>query len=84
LRLRVFLVGRVAVEADGRVVHEARLPGRQGRVVFAYLVAARGRPVPRDELADAVWGNSPPATWEKALRVIVSKLLPYSLRTGSC
>jgi YVTN family beta-propeller protein len=30
--------------------------------------------VPRDELADAIWGESPPATWEKALAVVVSKL----------
>jgi len=56
------------------VLDEARFPGRQGRLLFVYLVAARGRPVPRDELADAIWGESPPATWEKALTVIASKL----------
>jgi len=67
-------MGRVVAEANGRVLDEARFPGRQGRLFFAYLVAARGRPVPRDELADAIWGESPPATWEKALTVIASKL----------
>ena len=30
--------------------------------------------MPRDELAEAIWGESPPATWEKALTVIASKL----------
>ena len=74
LQLKVFLTGRVAAEANGRVLDEARFPGRQGRLLFAYLVAARSRPVPRDELADAIWGESPPATWEKALTVIASKL----------
>ena len=74
LRLKVFLTGRVAAEANGRVLDEARFPGRQGRLLFVYLVAARSRPVPRDELADAIWGESPPATWEKALTVIASKL----------
>ena len=74
LQLKVFLTGRVAAEANGRVLNEARFPGRQGRLLFAYLVAARSRPVPRDELADAIWGESPPATWEKALTVIASKL----------
>jgi YVTN family beta-propeller protein len=74
LRLKVFLTGRVAAEANGRVLNEAHFPGRQGRLLFAYLVAARSRPVPRDELADAIWGESPPATWEKALTVIASKL----------
>jgi YVTN family beta-propeller protein len=70
----VFLTGRVAAEANGRVLDEARFPGRQGRLLFAYLVAAQSRPVPRDELADAIWGETPPASWEKALTVIASKL----------
>ena len=74
LRLKVFLTGRVAVETGGAVIDEAQLGGRQGRLLFAYLVAERSRPVPRDELADAIWGESPPATWEKALTVITSKL----------
>jgi ABC-type transport system substrate-binding protein/DNA-binding SARP family transcriptional activator len=74
LQLKVFLAGRVAVESDGVVIDEDRFPGRQGRLLFAYLVAEEGRPVPRDELAEALWGETPPATWEKALTVLVSKL----------
>jgi SARP family transcriptional regulator, regulator of embCAB operon len=74
VEVEVFLAGRVAVETEGVSIDEARFPGRQGRLLFAYLVAERGRPVPRDELAEALWGESPPATWDKALAVIVSKL----------
>lgn len=70
----VSLAGRLALEADGVLIDEDRFPGRQSRLVFAYLVAEERRPVPRDELAEALWGESPPATWEKALTVIVSKL----------
>jgi branched-chain amino acid transport system substrate-binding protein len=70
----VFLAGRVAVEVDGVLIDDARFPGRQGRLLFAYLVAEQGRPVPRDELAEALWGDSPPATSDKALAVLVSKL----------
>ena len=69
-QLRVFLAGRVAVEANGHVIDETRFPGRQGRLLFAYLVTEQGRPVPRDELAEALWGEAPPATWEKALTVV--------------
>jgi peptide/nickel transport system substrate-binding protein len=74
LKLKVFLAGRVALESDGVVIEEERFPGRQGRLVFAYLVAEQGRLVPRDELADALWGDAPPATSDKALTVLASKL----------
>ena len=74
LQLKVFLAGRVAVETDGGVIDQGRFPGRQGRLLFAYLVAEQGRAVPRDELAEALWGESLPATWDKALTVGVSKL----------
>ena len=47
----MFLAGRVALEADGTLIGEERFPGRQGRLLFAYLVAEQGRPVPHDELA---------------------------------
>jgi DNA-binding SARP family transcriptional activator/streptogramin lyase len=72
--LKVFLAGRVAAESNGAAIDERQLSGRQGRLLFAYLVAAQGRPVPRDELADVLWEGAPPATWDKALSVLTSKL----------
>ncbi|HSC74129.1 MAG TPA: ABC transporter substrate-binding protein [Gaiellaceae bacterium] len=72
--LKVFLAGRVSAESDGVVSDERRFHGRQGRLLFAYLVAEQGRAVPRDELAEALWGAHPPTTWDKALSVLVSKL----------
>src|SRR6476661_3094702 len=72
--LKVFLAGRVAVETNGVVINEERFQGRQGRLFFAYLVAEQGRAVPRDELAEALWGSAPPASWDKSLTVIASKL----------
>ena len=65
---------RLAVEANGTRLNEQRFPGRQGRILFAYLAAQKGRPVPRDELAELLWGEDLPATWEKALRVLMTKL----------
>jgi DNA-binding SARP family transcriptional activator len=72
--VRVSLTGRVSIEANGASLDERSLPGRQGRLVFTYLLAEEGRPVPRDELAEVLWGEALPATWEKALAVLVSKL----------
>src|SRR5262245_43342649 len=80
LQPKVFLTGRVAVETNG--VIDAHFAGRQGRLLFAYLVAERGRPVPRDELAEALWGETPPASWDKALTGIVSKLRSLLARQG--
>lgn len=73
--LRLYLTGRLAAEVGNRRFDERRLPGRQGRRAFAYLALERTRPVPIDELADAVWGTATPAgAWETALSAIVSKL----------
>jgi ABC-type transport system substrate-binding protein/DNA-binding SARP family transcriptional activator/streptogramin lyase len=80
--LRVFLAGRVAIETESLVPDDVRFPGRQGRLLFAYLVLEQGRPLPRDELAEALWGDTLPATWEKALTVLVSKLRTLLAQAG--
>jgi YVTN family beta-propeller protein len=72
--LKISLAGRVSISTESVRIDEGRFPGRQGRLVFAYLVTERGRPVVRDELAEALWGETPPPTWEKALGGIASKL----------
>jgi DNA-binding SARP family transcriptional activator len=77
MSVRVSLAGRLEVETDGRKLDATRLPGRQGRVVLAYLVAERDRLVPSEELAEAVWGSSPPPTWRPALRGAVSKVREF-------
>ena len=65
--LRIFLSGRVAVEAEGVTLDTAGL-GRLGRIALAYLVCERHRPVTRDELADVLWGDDLPRSWETSLR----------------
>ncbi|MGH9282870.1 MAG: AfsR/SARP family transcriptional regulator, partial [Acidimicrobiales bacterium] len=73
MSLRIALAGRVEVEADGMPVPGRGL-GPLGRLAFAYLVLERDRPVPRDELADVLWGEDPPRSWETSVRVLVSKI----------
>ena len=71
---RIELCGRLLVEIDGEGLHGA-LPGRQGRLLFAYLVLNRGRPVRRDELVDALWSeNGQPDSAEALLRPPLSRL----------
>ncbi|MDQ3978126.1 MAG: tetratricopeptide repeat protein [Actinomycetota bacterium] len=73
MALRVTLAGQFALESEhGRT--DATGLGRLGRLAFAYLLSERHRPVPRDELADVLWGEALPRSWETSLRVVLSKL----------
>jgi SARP family transcriptional regulator, regulator of embCAB operon len=70
---RIQLCGRLVVELRGRRV-EGSLPSRQGRLLFAYLALNRGRPVPRDELIEALWPQAVPTSAPAALTVLLSKV----------
>jgi DNA-binding SARP family transcriptional activator len=72
-RIRIQLCGQVTVEVDG-VRTESSLPGRQGRMLFAYAVLHRHDPLPRDELCFAIWGDDPPRTVESSLAALLSKV----------
>jgi DNA-binding SARP family transcriptional activator len=72
--LRIYLAGEVQIESDGRLVREADLPARQGRLAFAHLVVQRGHPVPREELAEVLWPGRLPRAWSVSLSAIISKL----------
>ena len=70
---RIHLCGRLTAEIEGRRI-EDELPGRQGRLLFAYLAVNRLRPAPRAELVDALWGDDAPASPDAALSALLSKL----------
>ena len=72
-KARIQLCGRFVADIDGSRIEDT-LPGRIGRVMFAYLVLNRGRPVPRDTLLMAGWGEDAPAETRNALNVLLSKL----------
>ena len=72
-KARIQLCGRFVADIDGSRVEDV-LPGRRGRVLFAYLVLNRGRSLPRDELLIAGWGEETPAEAGNALSVLLSKL----------
>jgi DNA-binding SARP family transcriptional activator len=71
--MRIQICGQVAIECDGHRL-EARLPGRQGRLLFTYLIVNRHRQVPRDELAEALWREPDPAAIDTRLSPLLSKL----------
>jgi SARP family transcriptional regulator, regulator of embCAB operon len=71
--LRIQLCGHLAIDREGVRV-EARLPGRQGARLLAYLAANLDRWVTRDELVEAVWGDNPPSDISGALAPVLSKV----------
>src|SRR3954468_8660336 len=72
--LHVRVCGGVEVEAEGRVLPDALLAGRQGRLVLAYLVCERERAVRREELADLLWSDRLPDSWPASLSAVISRL----------
>jgi len=70
----VQLCGGVEVEADRRALSDALFGGRQGRLVFAFLVCERHRAVRREELADLLWPEQLPDSWSASLSAVVSRL----------
>jgi DNA-binding SARP family transcriptional activator len=71
--IRIQICGSLAVERGGQRL-ETQLPGRQGRLLFAYLVVNRHRQVPRDELAEALWREPEVAAVDTRLNPLLSKL----------
>ena len=70
---RIQVCGRISIAFGGRPLG-ADLPGRQGRLLFVYLVLNRTRAAGREELAAAIWPDTAPARASSNLRVIVSRL----------
>jgi len=70
---RIQICGPIVVEIAG-VRAEKALPGRQGRLAFAYLVLNRHRMIPRSELIEALWSTGGPDDTEAALNVVLSRL----------
>jgi DNA-binding SARP family transcriptional activator len=68
-RAKIQLCGKLVVVIDGQRL-EDRLPGRQGRLLFAYLVVNRNRTLTRAHLLDALW----PEGQDGGLAPLLSKL----------
>jgi DNA-binding SARP family transcriptional activator len=70
---RIQLCGSFVARVAGRRIDQ-ELPGRQGRLLFAYLAVNRDRAISRDELAEALWPRGLPSAPDPALSALLSKL----------
>lgn len=74
------LLGRTGIDRGGVTV--ATPAGRRAELVFAYLAMEQHRSVSRDELADALWPEMLPDTWNAALRGVLSDVRRTFERAG--
>ena len=71
--LRIELTGELGLRWNGGAVPGAGLR-RPAWTALAYLASERHRPVRRDELAEILWGEDAPESWDTIVRGLVSKL----------
>ncbi len=75
--MRISLSGRMSIEVGDVLVEENRLGGARARLAFAVLVLERLRPVDRHLLAEVLWPEALPPSWEAALRVVMSRVRAF-------
>ncbi|MDT4914299.1 MAG: hypothetical protein QOC66_3427 [Pseudonocardiales bacterium] len=78
----ITLLGRVGVAPTAQFPDAAVWRGRRAELVFAYLAAEHGRQVTNDELADALWPDGLPETWEAGLRGVLTEVRRYLTESG--
>lgn len=66
------LCGELRIEFGERL--DEGLPRGQIRILLAYLVLSRERPVTRQTLAGVLWDEQPPSRWDVALSALLSRL----------
>jgi EAL domain-containing protein (putative c-di-GMP-specific phosphodiesterase class I)/DNA-binding SARP family transcriptional activator/FixJ family two-component response regulator len=78
----ITLLGRVAVGPSDNAADARVLRGRRAELVFSYLAAEHQRVVTNDELANALWPDRLPDTWEAALRGVLTEVRRFLSEAG--
>jgi DNA-binding SARP family transcriptional activator/tetratricopeptide (TPR) repeat protein len=72
-RIEVRLLGRFAVVLEGQEIPLRTFGGRLVRQLIRLLVTRRGVHIPKDMLAEGLWGDHPPADPAGNLEILVSR-----------
>ena len=78
------LFGSVAVEHAGRTLGPRDFGGRRPKQVLEILLAARGRPVPVDHLAELLWPDRLPGNFAASIQTFVSTLRRHLCPDQAC
>ncbi|HEX6236243.1 MAG TPA: AAA family ATPase [Acidimicrobiales bacterium] len=73
MAVEITIVGEVGARCAGEAAVR-RLAGAHPRTALAVLAIERPHGVRREDLADVIWPEGPPATWDSALRTVISRV----------
>jgi DNA-binding SARP family transcriptional activator len=74
VRFTVCVLGAFAVARGETPLAPREIGSHQGRTLLKLLLVHRGRLVATDRIAEVLWGEEPPAKWDRAVAVLVSRL----------
>jgi SARP family transcriptional regulator, regulator of embCAB operon len=80
-RVRITLAGGLTIHHRGHDLGWAELRSRRAEIAFTRLAIGAGQTVSRRALAEAIWDEHSPASWESALRTTIATLRRW-LRVG--
>jgi DNA-binding SARP family transcriptional activator len=83
-KLSVSLFGSLRVEGDGGVLGPRSFGGVKPKQVLEILLLKRGRPVPKDVLADLIWSENLPRNADATLATYVSVLRRELAKAMGC
>ncbi len=80
--MHVNLIGVAQPTSVGDILELSALTSRQARLVFAYLAVEAPRSVRSDELADSLWPDRLPKSWQATLRGVVARVRRWLSEAG--
>src|SRR5690349_186494 len=78
------LFGSIAVEHAGRALGPRDFGGSRPKQLLEILLAARGRPVPVDRLAELLWGERLPHNFAASIQTFISTLRRHLCTDQAC
>lgn len=83
-QVEIRLFGSIAVAHAGRTLGPRDFGGSRPKQVLEILLAARGRPVPVDRLAELLWGERLPGNFAASIQTFVSTLRRHLCADQTC
>jgi predicted ATPase/class 3 adenylate cyclase len=81
LTVEIRLTGKIAISDGHHSVDEKQLAGRQGRLLFVRL-ALESEPIHKEVLANLLWKDELPVTWERTLSGLLSRVRTAMANAG--